>query len=66
MMRERELLRGSFWVVPLGGGVELDMNFLSEFFTIEVQEYFDEKREEFRRLIILRKKKKFLNRDLTN
>ncbi len=65
-MREVELLQGSFWVVPVSRASGLDVDFLSEFFTIEVQEYFDEKREEFRRLIILRKKRKFLNRDLTN
>jgi hypothetical protein len=28
MMRERELLRGSFWILPWKGAKDLDMEFL--------------------------------------
>ncbi len=60
MEKEVELLRGNFWIIPDLKVLELNFMFLSEFFEIGVEEYFDEERERFRRFIVLKKKEKFL------
>ncbi len=64
MMRERELLQGSFWILPWAGGKDLDMAFLSEFFEVSLEEVFDEEKGNYKRFLVLQKKRKFLG--LTN
>ncbi len=60
MRKEQELLKGSFWVVPVSRVSGLDMNFLSEFFEVSLEEVFDEEKGLWKRFIILQKKKKFM------
>ncbi len=64
MMREKVLLQGNFWILPVSRASGLDFSFLSEFFEVSLEEVFDEEKECIRKFLILKKKRKFLG--LTN
>jgi hypothetical protein len=64
MQRVYELLKGNYWVIDISKMklLELELNFLENFFTIEREVYFDEKQDFQEKVyLILKKKPKFLS-----
>jgi len=63
MQMVKELLRGSFWRLDLSRVVlsKMELDFLSQFFTIEVNSIIDDLTFEERNYLILTKKPKYMN-----
>ena len=61
----QRFLHGSVHFIKQGFLSQAELLFLSEFFDVSVDEWFDEQAGEFKRVIVLKRRKKFLPDHLT-
>jgi hypothetical protein len=62
MERVNRLLKGNYWIIDLGKAElsKVEFDFLRYFFDIQFDIWFDERKEQPREFIILKKKPQFV------
>jgi len=57
--RIEDLLRQNYLIIPFGSITEIELSFLSEFFSIQVDEFYFPEAQSFKKFFVLKKKNKY-------